>query len=295
MLPIVRTFISLPAGVARMPFWRFSVLTVLGCLPWVFMLTFIGQQVGDHWEDWKDSLHYFDYAVAAAIVIGVVYLVVKQPPGEGRSRSSPWPDAVRPARARRCWAPLHGPAELVPVSSSAHVALVPWLLGLAARARPRRGARSSRCCCTPGRASPWRWVLRREALAALRRARRAPGRARTSLALGIPSAVGLVARGGRSRSGWARPGRRRARARRGRACCCSRPTPCPRGRATAVGRRAGRRRSCSASRRPRRWRPGVSRRGATLAAARLRGYSRGGGERRCRGRSRCPCSRRPRR
>jgi membrane protein DedA with SNARE-associated domain len=78
MLPIVRTFISLPAGVARMPFWRFSVLTVLGCLPWVFMLTFIGQQVGARWEDWKDSLHYIDYAVAAAIVVGVIYLVVKQ-------------------------------------------------------------------------------------------------------------------------------------------------------------------------------------------------------------------------
>ena len=78
MLPIVRTFISLPAGVARMPFWRFSLLTVLGCLPWVFMLTFIGQQVGANWEDWKDSLHYVDYAVAAAIVIGVIYLIVKQ-------------------------------------------------------------------------------------------------------------------------------------------------------------------------------------------------------------------------
>jgi membrane protein DedA with SNARE-associated domain len=78
MLPIVRTFISLPAGVARMPFWRFSVFTVAGCVPWVFMLTFIGQQVGERWESWKDSLHYIDYAVAAAIVGGVVYLVVKQ-------------------------------------------------------------------------------------------------------------------------------------------------------------------------------------------------------------------------
>ena len=39
MLPIIRTFISLPAGVARMPFWRFSVLTLLGCVPWVFMLS----------------------------------------------------------------------------------------------------------------------------------------------------------------------------------------------------------------------------------------------------------------
>ena len=55
MLPIIRTFISLPAGVARMPFWRFTVLTTLGCIPWIFMLTFIGKQVGEHWEYWKDS------------------------------------------------------------------------------------------------------------------------------------------------------------------------------------------------------------------------------------------------
>ncbi len=78
LLPIIRTFISLPAGVARMPFWRFSVLTLAGCVPWVLMLTFIGKQAGDNWEKWKDSLHYVDYAVAAAIVIGVAWLVVRR-------------------------------------------------------------------------------------------------------------------------------------------------------------------------------------------------------------------------
>ena len=77
MLPIVRTFISLPAGVARMPFLRFSVLTFLGCLPWVFALTFIGKQAGANWEDWKDGLHYFDYAVAAIIVGAAVYYGVR--------------------------------------------------------------------------------------------------------------------------------------------------------------------------------------------------------------------------
>jgi membrane protein DedA with SNARE-associated domain len=77
MLPIIRTFISLPAGVAGMPFWRFSLLTILGCIPWVLMLTFIGQQAGDNWESWKDNLHYVDYAVAACIVIGVAYLIVR--------------------------------------------------------------------------------------------------------------------------------------------------------------------------------------------------------------------------
>jgi membrane protein DedA with SNARE-associated domain len=78
MLPIIRTFISLPAGVARMPFWRFTVLTLLGCVPWVLLLTFIGQQAGENWEDWKDSLHYVDYAVAAAIVLGIAWLVVRR-------------------------------------------------------------------------------------------------------------------------------------------------------------------------------------------------------------------------
>src|SRR4051794_15747436 len=60
MLPIIRTFISLPAGVARMPFWRFTLLTVAGCIPWIFMLAFAGKQVGDNWGSWKDSLHYVD-------------------------------------------------------------------------------------------------------------------------------------------------------------------------------------------------------------------------------------------
>jgi membrane protein DedA with SNARE-associated domain len=77
MLPIIRTFISLPAGVARMPFWRFTALTLLGCIPWVFMLTFIGKQAGDNWKQWKDNLHYVDYAVLALIVIGAVWLYLR--------------------------------------------------------------------------------------------------------------------------------------------------------------------------------------------------------------------------
>jgi len=77
MLPIIRTFISLPAGVARMPFWRFTILTVLGCTPWVFMLAFIGKQAGENWENWKEHLHYVDYVVIAAVVIGAIWLFVR--------------------------------------------------------------------------------------------------------------------------------------------------------------------------------------------------------------------------
>jgi membrane protein DedA with SNARE-associated domain len=78
MLPIVRTFISLPAGVARMPFWRFTALTALGCVPWVLMLGIIGREVGDRWHEWEDKLGYLDYAVVAGLVALVVYLVVKR-------------------------------------------------------------------------------------------------------------------------------------------------------------------------------------------------------------------------
>jgi membrane protein DedA with SNARE-associated domain len=96
MLPIVRTFISLPAGVARMPFWRFTVFTLAGCVPWVFMLTFIGKQAGDNWEKWKNNLHYVDYAVIAAIVVGIVYLVVRRRRAgpSGSSSSEPGAESV---------------------------------------------------------------------------------------------------------------------------------------------------------------------------------------------------------
>jgi membrane protein DedA with SNARE-associated domain len=78
MLPVIRTFISLPAGVARMSFWRFTWLTLAGCIPWVLALGLLGEQVGSKWDDWKDRLHYLDYAVLAAIVALIVYALWKR-------------------------------------------------------------------------------------------------------------------------------------------------------------------------------------------------------------------------
>jgi membrane protein DedA with SNARE-associated domain len=77
MLPIVRTFISLPAGMARMPFWKFTLYTTLGCIPWVFMLGYVGVKLGDNWEKIRSYLHYADYLVLATIVAIVVWQVVK--------------------------------------------------------------------------------------------------------------------------------------------------------------------------------------------------------------------------
>jgi membrane protein DedA with SNARE-associated domain len=77
MLPVVRTFISLPAGVARMPFWRFSIATLAGCIPWILMLTLIGKAAGDNWEHWQSRLHYVDYAIVALIVAAIVYFALR--------------------------------------------------------------------------------------------------------------------------------------------------------------------------------------------------------------------------
>jgi membrane protein DedA with SNARE-associated domain len=75
-LPIIRTFISLPAGVARMPFRRFTLYTAIGCVPWVLALTLVGRAVGPHWDTWHKRFEIFDYLIVAAAVVAVVYLFV---------------------------------------------------------------------------------------------------------------------------------------------------------------------------------------------------------------------------
>ena len=75
MLPIVRTFISIPAGVARMPVWRFVLFSVLGAIPWVMLLVWGGVALGDHWLELKQQLRGLDYLVAAAILALVALFV----------------------------------------------------------------------------------------------------------------------------------------------------------------------------------------------------------------------------
>ena len=72
LLPVIRTFISLPAGVARMPFWRFTVYTVLGCLPWTFALAWLGYALGENWTKVESVLQPVAWGIAAVVVaVGV--------------------------------------------------------------------------------------------------------------------------------------------------------------------------------------------------------------------------------
>ena len=75
--PVVRSFVSVPAGVFRMPLLRFTVLTFLGCIPWCFGLTAVGYGFGASYESFQEYWHYVDYAIAALIVAGLIYLFVR--------------------------------------------------------------------------------------------------------------------------------------------------------------------------------------------------------------------------
>ena len=75
LLPVIRTFISLPAGVVRMNLWRFTIYTVLGCLPWVLALTWIGALLGTRWEEAERVIRPFAWAIAGALVLAVAVFV----------------------------------------------------------------------------------------------------------------------------------------------------------------------------------------------------------------------------
>ena len=75
LLPVVRTFISLPAGVARMPFGRFAVYTFAGSFLWSFALAAVGFQWGPAWEEFRERARFLDYPIAAVVLALVVWYV----------------------------------------------------------------------------------------------------------------------------------------------------------------------------------------------------------------------------
>jgi membrane protein DedA with SNARE-associated domain len=75
LLPVIRTFISLPAGVVRMDFWRFTLYTFLGCLPWCLLLTWLGTLLGERWDEAERVIRPFAWAIAGLLVLGLAVFV----------------------------------------------------------------------------------------------------------------------------------------------------------------------------------------------------------------------------
>jgi membrane protein DedA with SNARE-associated domain len=72
LLPVVRTFISFPAGVARMPLGKFILFSTLGALPWSILLAYAGVVLGENWVDIRHALQPFDIAIAVAVLLAVL-------------------------------------------------------------------------------------------------------------------------------------------------------------------------------------------------------------------------------
>jgi membrane protein DedA with SNARE-associated domain len=88
LLPVVRTFISFPAGVARMHLGKFIVYSTLGALPWSIALVYAGEQLGSRWVDIRHALQPFDLAIAVAVVAGVLLFIWWRLGMPGRPRRS---------------------------------------------------------------------------------------------------------------------------------------------------------------------------------------------------------------
>ena len=75
LLPVIRTFIALPAGVARMPRLRFHIYTFLGSWPWCLALAWLGLKLGENWRDLGRYFHRFDAVIGAVLAAGVAWFV----------------------------------------------------------------------------------------------------------------------------------------------------------------------------------------------------------------------------
>jgi membrane protein DedA with SNARE-associated domain len=90
MIPLVRAFVSLPAGISRMPLGRFTVFSLIGTIPWVLALAFAGHALGSDWTSVRKGFEYVDYAIVALVIVGVLYTVVRRrsPPRDPASEDA---------------------------------------------------------------------------------------------------------------------------------------------------------------------------------------------------------------
>jgi membrane protein DedA with SNARE-associated domain len=75
LLPVIRTFIALPAGIARMPRARFHIYTFLGSWPWCFGLAWLGLKLGENWRELGKYFHQFDVVIGVVLLAGAIWFV----------------------------------------------------------------------------------------------------------------------------------------------------------------------------------------------------------------------------
>lgn len=89
LLPVVRTYISLPAGIAKMPFARFCIYTLLGSLPWCLLLAYVGTIIGGQLTALSPIFHTFDIVILIALVVLVVLYVRRHIRNDRKARANP--------------------------------------------------------------------------------------------------------------------------------------------------------------------------------------------------------------
>ena len=75
--PVIRSFISIPAGIFRMPFWRYTVLTLIGSAVWCFAIAGAGYAAGRSYERFHHDFSFVEYAIVAAVLVLAAYLIVR--------------------------------------------------------------------------------------------------------------------------------------------------------------------------------------------------------------------------
>ena len=91
LLPVVRTFIALPAGIAKMPQLRFHVYTFLGSWPWCFGLAYVGMKLGQGWETdprFKAVFHEFHTVIVVLLVVGIAWFLWSHLKGRSRAEEA---------------------------------------------------------------------------------------------------------------------------------------------------------------------------------------------------------------
>jgi membrane protein DedA with SNARE-associated domain len=78
LLPVIRTFISFPAGLARMPMLKFQIYSFIGSWPWCFALAYVGAMLGERWNSdptFRRLFHQFDTVVAGLVLVGIAWFI----------------------------------------------------------------------------------------------------------------------------------------------------------------------------------------------------------------------------